>query len=139
MRGIINFIIILLVFTKTLHAYELDEITTLSNEQVSITGAVTKNKNENKIFGYLGIPYAQPPVGELRWKAPRDTEFQGKLSANINPNRCVQISNFYDSIDGISGGEIIGEEDCLYLNVYISEKALKSKKKLPVMLSLIHI
>ena len=133
MRGIINFIIILIVFTKTLHAYELDEITTLSNEQVSITGAVIKNKNDNKIFAYLGIPFAKPPVGELRWKAPRDTEFQGQLSANINPNRCVQISNFYDSIDGISGGEIIGEEDCLYLNIYISEKALKSKKKLPVM------
>ena len=134
MRGIINFLVILLVLTNKLHAYELDEITTLSNEQVTITGAVTRNKYENRIFAYLGIPFAKPPVGELRWKAPRGIEFQGQISANNNPNRCVQISNFYDSIDGISGGEIMGEEDCLYLNVYVSEKALKSKKKLPVML-----
>ena len=36
-------------------------------------------------------------------------------------------------MDGIEGGSIVGSEDCLYLNIYLSEKAYNSKEKLPVM------
>ena len=133
MKFIIKLFLILLGLSPSLYAFDLNEITTLSNENVTITGAVTKDKNDNKVYAYLGLPFAKPPVGELRWKAPRDIKFEGQFFANNNPNRCVQISNFYDSIDDIESGKIIGKEDCLYLNVYVSEKALKSNKKLPVM------
>ena len=40
----------------------------------------------------------------------------------------MQVSNFYDSMDGIEGSSIIGSEDCLYLNIYLSEKAYNSKE-----------
>ena len=60
---------------------------------------------------WKGIPYAKPPAGELRWKAPRDPEsWKGILKAADFSAVCPQYSE--DSTI------IIGSEDCLYLNVW---------------------
>ena len=46
-----------------------------------------------------GIPYSKAPEGDLRWKAPRDFEFKSnRFEATKLPNRCVQVSNFYDEL-----------------------------------------
>ena len=54
---------------------------------------------------WLGVPYAQPPVDSLRWKAPRDPALRsGVLDASAYGSRCLQ-------------GSPASSEDCLYLNV----------------------
>jgi para-nitrobenzyl esterase len=60
---------------------------------------------------FLGIPYAAPPLGELRWKAPRPVDpWTTPIMAQALPDFCPQFlyfSNLY-----------AGNEDCLYLNVF---------------------
>jgi len=67
---------------------------------------------------WLGIPFAHPPVGELRWRAPRPPERrEGTLVAVEPPPACPQYAN---PIGGVSGpaGQVMGDEDCLYLNIW---------------------
>ncbi|XP_011689096.1 PREDICTED: venom carboxylesterase-6-like [Wasmannia auropunctata] len=65
------------------------------------------------INAFLGIPYAAPPVGELRFKPPQPpTAWNGTLDATKNAEICTQRNVYVDQ------KEIVGNEDCLYLNVY---------------------
>ena len=85
----------------------------------------------NNSYQWLGIPYAEPPQGSLRWKAPR---------ALINQKEAVKALKFSDScpqvpsisLDRGGKGNYTGSEDCLYLNVFTPKK-ISSNKKLPVM------
>jgi para-nitrobenzyl esterase len=62
-----------------------------------------------------GIPYAAPPVGELRWRPPRPVaSWSGVRPANRLGNNCVQHQPYGD-IDAAAAGT---SEDCLYLNVW---------------------
>ncbi len=83
---------------------------------------------KTNIKKYLGIPFAKPPVGELRWKAPQPMEnWNGvKETKNFGP-RAIQAPIFGDmdfKSDGMS-------EDCLYLNVWTP--ATHKDKNLPVL------
>lgn len=74
---------------------------------------------------FLGIPFAKPPVGELRWKAPEDVEpWAGNYPATSQPSACAQLT----SIQNSAGSE---SEDCLYLNVWAPADA--PSEPLPVM------
>ena len=76
-------------------------------------------------FIYRGIPYAAPPVGELRWKAPQPVAaWQGERDATNWPNRCPQGQSNMGTGSPIS-------EDCLYLNVVTAAKSADEKR--PVM------
>jgi len=73
---------------------------------------------------YRGIPYAAPPVGDLRWKAPQPVEpWSGIRESTVFSNMCPQSKASW-----VSGN--IGE-DCLTLNVFTPAK--KTDEKLPVM------
>jgi para-nitrobenzyl esterase len=73
---------------------------------------------------FLGIPFAKPPIGELRWKAPRKNEaWEGVRDATQFSGRCAQLPGFF--------GEGSENEDCLYLNVWAPEQA--PSEPLPVM------
>ena len=129
-------LLLILFFSSSTHliAYEKDENASVKIGETTITGTVIQNSNGENMLAWFSIPFAKPPVGELRWKAPRSFEITGnELDASNLPNHCVQVSNFYDEIDGIESNSIIGSEDCLYLNIFVSEKAMNSNKKLPVM------
>ena len=77
------------------------------------------------VAAYKGIPYAAPPVGALRWKAPQPAEpWKGLRKADTFGHRCQQ-NRVYD--DMIFRDE--PSEDCLYLNVWAPVKA----KGAPVM------
>jgi para-nitrobenzyl esterase len=86
---------------------------------------------------YLGIPYAAPPVGNLRWKAPQLAASWGGVRWTTSyGNACLQpgILNIAGStILGVNNvfNESIGSEDCLYLNVYTPSILVGSN--LPVM------
>jgi para-nitrobenzyl esterase len=73
---------------------------------------------------FLGIPYAQPPVGELRWAKPQPVEpWTGVRRATRYGNFCPQNKELSDF------GDASTDEDCLYLNVF----APKDRKGRPVM------
>src|SRR5580700_1754399 len=64
---------------------------------------------------YKGLPFAAPPVGDLRWRAPKPAaKWGGVRAANAFSSTCAQA------------------EDCLYLNLYVPAGA-KANAKLPVM------
>jgi para-nitrobenzyl esterase len=80
------------------------------------------------IRAFKGIPYATPPVGELRWKPPQAVQaWSGVRSATEWGPRCVQ-SNRLGDIDPLNKRM---DEDCLYLNVWTPAKS--SAEKLAVM------
>lgn len=70
---------------------------------------------------FLGIPYAQPPVGKLRWKDPRPVRpWQGVRTAEDFGNRCVQGASWDPGYERPSH-----TEDCLDLNVYVPEGSVR--------------
>ena len=82
--------------------------------QGSVRGSKMKSKLGKKIFAFRGIPYAKPPLGELRfrrsepaaaWRGVLNCRREAKKS--YQPNVLLPDSPFRD-----------GGEDCLYLNVY---------------------
>ena len=72
---------------------------------------------------WKGIPYAKPPVGDLRWRAPLDpVPWLGKLKAKKFGSPASQIVLFFG---------LMGSEDCLYLNIW---RPQTSETDLPVYL-----
>ncbi len=85
---------------------------------------------------YKGIPYAKPPVGELRFSPPQEPEaWDGVLDADKWPSKCMQFGHepgsFYEK-EFYADPEYLTEpsEDCLYLNIWTP--ADSAAKKLPV-------
>ena len=82
---------------------------------------------ENNEEVFLGIPYAAPPVGDLRWMPPqRPAKFRGVFQANAHGNSCTQPEG---------QGGTLGAEDCLTLNVFapLARKNQYKDSRLPVM------
>ncbi|WP_233510975.1 carboxylesterase/lipase family protein [Actinomadura craniellae] len=80
---------------------------------------------------YLGIPYAAPPVGPLRWKPPAPpARWQGVRDGSEPGNPCMQRAE--PTPWGNLAGPGTPGEDCLYLNVYTPKKRAAHKR--PVML-----
>lgn len=81
---------------------------------------------------WRSIPFAAPPVGALRWRAPRDPESWGaRRDATKFGPRCPQISNGLNSSEGLEPGLFLGDEDCLTLDIYAPPDA--KDRDLPVM------
>lgn len=86
-------------------------------------GNVKAFDDEANTWVWKAIPFAQPPIGDLRWKAPRDPEpWNGIREGTEFCSPCTQY-------DAYSGTTIIGSEDCLYLNIW---RPQSEEKKLPV-------
>jgi para-nitrobenzyl esterase len=89
---------------------------------------------DNRVRTFKGIPFAAPPVGALRWKAPQPAaSWTGiRKAADYGP-RCMQ-GNIYDDMRFFDAGP---SEDCLYLNLWMPEAAYDGREpeqiKLPVM------
>ncbi len=93
----------------------------------TLSGAV-EGKDDGTVRAFLGIPYAQPPVGDLRWKAPVPAaKWEGVRKATEFGAHCLQGNPYGDMVFRDSGGS----EDCLSLNVWAPSNP--SSKKLPVM------
>jgi len=89
-------------------------------DSIAIKGGSIKNA-DNKVRTYLGIPYAAPPVGNLRWKPPQPvTSWTTTKVADSPGPACIQPARdprslFPDPFEERS-------EDCLYLNVWTAAK-----------------
>jgi para-nitrobenzyl esterase len=90
-----------------------------------------KTLNNGAVRAFQGIPYAAPPVGDLRWKAPQPAApWKGELDATKYGHHCSQGTVFEDMVFQDAGAS----EDCLTLNVYAPDKSPKSgNARLPVM------
>lgn len=79
----------------------------------TLHGKIMPTRLGRGLNAFLGIPYAAPPIGELRFKPPQPPlAWNGVLDATTNAEICTQ-RNIY-----VYQEEIVGNEDCLYLNVY---------------------
>jgi para-nitrobenzyl esterase len=86
---------------------------------------------------WRAIPYAAPPVGALRWRAPRPPRaWSGTRPAIAPAPWCPQQLSAEDFVSPKRFGEVVGQEDCLYLNVYAPpmSAAQAAGAKLPVMM-----
>jgi para-nitrobenzyl esterase len=100
-----------------------------ASAQVKLTNGFVEGTTDpaTKVRAFKGIPYAAPPVGDLRWKAPQaPIPWSGVRKADAFGPRCMQGSIFDDMVfrDEMS-------EDCLVLNVWTP--AARATAKLPVM------
>jgi len=94
-----------------------------------IVGKVNKKTG---VYQFLGIPYARPPVGELRWRPPQSlppwqapiSAFEFGMPSAQNPSALIEVCG--------PNGEPPQSEDCLYLNIYAPGDS--GGKNLPVML-----
>ncbi|TDG47048.1 hypothetical protein AWZ03_006485 [Drosophila navojoa] len=76
-------------------------------------GTLMPDSRQEQFEAFMGIPFAQPPIGELRFKNPVAAgAWTGVLDASAPRSHCLQKCYF------MPGWPISGEEDCLYLNVY---------------------
>lgn len=98
--------------------------------QVNIENGIIEGNYDthNGIQRYFGIPFAQPPVGELRWKAPQPLDnwddVKETKTFGPRPMQTIVFGDMKSRSNGVS-------EDCLYLNVWTP--ADRKTKNLPVL------
>jgi para-nitrobenzyl esterase len=122
----------ILIFTSLLLASCSDSNPVLTIEGGQIIGVPTPTKG---IIAYKGIPFAAPPVGNLRWKEPQPVvPWQGVKVADTYGAAAWQTAwdpqSFYGR-EWRASGTVPFNEDCLYLNVW-TPSAGQTDKKLPV-------
>lgn len=98
------------------------------NPAKTANGVVEGTSTKSGIRVFRGIPFAAPPVGELRWKAPQPVKnWQGIRQAVEFAANCMQRPVFGDMEFRNNGMS----EDCLYLNIWTPAKS--ASDKLPVL------
>ena len=80
---------------------------------INTTDGPVRGFVENGVNKFLGIPYAAPPTGNLRWMPPASPAKHGLLDATEFANTCPQVTEL-----GAFAGPSSTTEDCLYLNVF---------------------
>ena len=95
---------------------------TAAIEQADVTGGTVRGMVDNGVAAFKGIPFAAPPVGDLRWQAPQPViPWSGVKQTSAFALPCAQGS----------GAAAESSEDCLYLNIWTS--ATSDGEKRPVM------
>jgi len=94
-------------------------------EPVKIEGGLIQGTVEDGLSVYRGIPYAAPPIGDLRWRAPRPApKWEGVRAAIEFGRACIQSNPAIANLPEPS-------EDCLYLNIWTPARS--AEDRLPVM------
>ncbi|HNR08351.1 MAG TPA: carboxylesterase family protein [Saprospiraceae bacterium] len=127
------FLLYPIVFTLFAGARQNETALTLvTTKSGKLSGVLNEDKS---ISGFKGIPYAAPPVGELRWKEPQQvkpwtgTKVCDKFPASPYQNKPAPFAMWTEEF--IAPPEPLSE-DCLYLNVWTPAKS--AKEKLPVVM-----
>ena len=123
-----KFLLILILFTASLllgaGCWFIDGELVRTTEYGKVEGLYNE---ETDTYAWLGVPYAKPPVGDLRWRAPQDPEpWDGIRDATEQCSECTQL---YTPPNWIRQDFAVGSEDCLYLDIYSPKTR---KKDLPV-------
>jgi para-nitrobenzyl esterase len=122
----------ILIFTALALASCSDSNHVLTIEGGKVIGVQTPTKG---IIAYKGLPFAAPPVGDLRWKEPQPVvPWEGVKKADTYGDAASQTTWDPESFYGRewrASGSVPFTENCLYLNVW-TPAAGKTGKKLPV-------
>ncbi len=95
---------------------------------VSVTGGRVEGVTADGVTSFKGIPFAAPPVGSLRWRAPQPVRlWSGIKKADHFAPSCMQDPSSLKQL----GAPLTVSEDCLYLNVWTRAKS--ARERLPVM------
>jgi para-nitrobenzyl esterase len=127
---------IVLAFTATIVAASTIAIPAAISDPIAIaTGRISGVTLPSGVRAFKGIPFAAPPVGELRWKEPQPAaKWDGVRKAEQFSNVCVQPSQPNRVPNNVTvdlPDSPKTSEDCLYLNVWTS--ANRANERLPVM------
>ncbi|KAK1162112.1 carboxylesterase 5A-like [Acipenser oxyrinchus oxyrinchus] len=104
----------------------------------SLKGKLSSVKGTDRVVHeYLGIPFAKPPLGSLRFSAPQPSEpWDGIRDATNQPAMCLQDMQYTAQLMEDLMLEFpvpATSEDCLYLNIYTPGEAATKEARLPVM------
>lgn len=110
-------------------AFLLPMMGTMAQTQVKTAEGILEGKDLSGIKVFKGVPFAAPPVGNLRWKAPQPAKhWDGVREAKEYGPNPMQEPLFGD----MSFGTKVNSEDCLYLNIWTPAKTMK--EHLPVLI-----
>ncbi len=88
-------------------------------ERPTTSGVVAGSSTTNGAHEWLGIPYAVPPVGDLRWKAPIPAASASDTWLALETGSpCTQFADLLSDAPEELYGTPIGSEDCLYMNIW---------------------
>uniref|UniRef100_A0A915IV58 Carboxylesterase type B domain-containing protein n=1 Tax=Romanomermis culicivorax TaxID=13658 RepID=A0A915IV58_ROMCU len=110
--------------TDVIAVTQTGELIIRLSDQSLLRGLVqeTSSATNRSILTFLGVPYAAPPIGSLRFAPPRSpAPWRGVYNATRQPNACMQtnITNFYRAQSKEPYGYSSNlSEDCLYLNIW---------------------
>ena len=111
-------VLVTIFFVSILAPLALSQIRTAKVTGGEVEGVVTDG-----ISIFKGIPFAAPPVGDLRWKAPAPVPaWTGIKKADAFGPACMQAPNSMGNTAPVS-------EDCLYLNVWTPAKKTAEKSR----------
>ncbi|MBM4447124.1 MAG: carboxylesterase family protein [Chloroflexi bacterium] len=82
----------------------------------TVYGKVAGTNAGNDSWVWKGIPYAKPPVGALRWKAPQDPD--SWQIVRHSTDTFTPATQPVMSLQWMPANQITGSEDCLYLNIF---------------------
>ena len=101
----------------------------MAQTQVKAAEGILEGKDLSGITIFKGVPFAAPPVGNLRWKAPQPVQkWEGVRKATEYGPNPMQEALFGD----MNFGTKVNSEDCLYLNIWTPAKTMK--EHLPVLI-----
>ncbi|MFP6655734.1 MAG: carboxylesterase family protein, partial [Myxococcota bacterium] len=113
-------------------------IADVSSERLLGFGSTVGFAAEHDTHAWLGLPYAKPPVDELRWRAPEPPEaWADTLDALGFGSPCVQLGSSLGGVPSDDPDGFVGAEDCLYLNIWAPrsepDRVASGEDRLPVM------
>ncbi|XP_058624089.1 uncharacterized protein LOC131534960 isoform X2 [Onychostoma macrolepis] len=137
MRGSVVLSLWILIQLSLQNTAKAEDGPVLQTKFGALKGEYLKAKGKDTVVhSYLGVPFAKPPVGPLRFSPPQPAEkWTGVRDATKQPFMCLQEKQLVeDLIANISMNIEVPDssEDCLYLNVYTPSKP-GANDKLPVM------
>lgn len=100
-----------------------------ANDQVKTDGGIVEGVSaaSSGVRVFRGIPFAAPPIGELRWRAPQPVRpWKGVVKASEFGPRCMQAPVFSDMVFRDRADKPMSE-DCLYLNVWTPAKSAEDR------------
>ena len=133
-----SWVLVLVLFTAGCSTDSLERVMASETERQIKQGSIVGFEGEYNNHAWFGIPFAKPPLGELRWKAPQSPVLfpNDVLIALEQGPACTQLAGGLTGVPG-EEGSVGGSEDCLYLSVYAPKlsraEVIKIEKKLPVM------
>uniref|UniRef100_A0A1B6CW08 Carboxylic ester hydrolase n=1 Tax=Clastoptera arizonana TaxID=38151 RepID=A0A1B6CW08_9HEMI len=102
----------------------------VNTAQGTLRGKAKTTVNHHRYYAFLGIPYATPPLGPLRFHPPQPSRpWSGVRDVLVEGPQCPQVIPFVPILQSL----VLGSEDCLYLNVFTPQLLTEGVPLKPVM------